>query len=364
MAKTVKTLEYRRGTFGTIIKWLFIGFNLLMCIWLISYWTNISSMLNTGSEMEQAGAALGSTIGTGLILMIWGLGTVIIGIPLLLTKGKLVETEETENPTATTQQSPKNYLKLVLQYVGSALFLLLGIGAMMQNFLSGMGLIIAGALLLPKTQSYLVKTPLNRPIVLALVIIGITILSLYISDNKTTTATNAPSNKAPKQVEDETEPGKQTTKPDTPNDSWNVTRGASSMDDTPSISVSKDANNSSQAWLEKVTPTLIIRCRENKTDVIFATGTNFHTEYGEYNNASIRYRIDDKKAQSQYWGESTDGNAAFSPNPVSLLKNMKDAKSLKIEFIPFNSNPSTAEFDLEGLRPHLEEIANTCKWKL
>lgn len=145
-------------------------------------------------------------------------------------------------------------------------------------------------------------------------------------------------------------------------DSWHVSRSSSKMDDTPSFSVSKDAQNSVQAWLKRVTPTLVLRCRENKTDVIFNADTNFNPVYGEYNKASIRYRLDDKKAQSQYWSESTDGDAVFAPQAISLLKSMRGAETLKIEFIPFNENPATVEFDLRGLEPHLNEIAKTCGW--
>lgn len=145
-------------------------------------------------------------------------------------------------------------------------------------------------------------------------------------------------------------------------DSWHINRGSSKMDDTPSFSVLKDAKNSVQAWLKRVTPTLVLRCRENKTDVIFNVDTNFTPVYGEHNKASIRYRIDDNKAQSQYWGESTDGDAAFAPQAISFLKSLRGAETLKIEFVPFNSNPATVEFDLRGLEPHLNEIAKTCGW--
>ena len=34
-------------------------------------------------------------MGTGFIVMIWGLGDIILGIPVLLTRGKRIEIEET-----------------------------------------------------------------------------------------------------------------------------------------------------------------------------------------------------------------------------------------------------------------------------
>jgi hypothetical protein len=94
MAKIVRTVKHVRGAFGKFIKWVFILFNVLMVFWLFSYWSDIAPMLNTGSQAEQAGAAIGSTLGTGMVIMIWGLGAVILGIPVMLTRGKRIEIEE------------------------------------------------------------------------------------------------------------------------------------------------------------------------------------------------------------------------------------------------------------------------------
>ncbi len=76
-----------RGLLGWIAKWLFILFNLLMFAWLISYFVTIGDLMSdTRDEFEQAGAAIGATMGTGLILMIWALGAVILGLATLLTR--------------------------------------------------------------------------------------------------------------------------------------------------------------------------------------------------------------------------------------------------------------------------------------
>lgn len=85
-----------RTIFGKLVKWAFIAFNVLMLIWLVAGFGIASeSMENTVNEAEQAGAAIGSTIGIGLIVMLWALGDVILGLFVLLTRRKkIVEVEE------------------------------------------------------------------------------------------------------------------------------------------------------------------------------------------------------------------------------------------------------------------------------
>lgn len=86
----------KRSFFGKIIKWAFIAFNLLMVIWLVSYWGSLGDISKqTGSEAGQAGVAIGGTIGSGLIIFIWMAGSIILGLITLLTRGqKILVSEE------------------------------------------------------------------------------------------------------------------------------------------------------------------------------------------------------------------------------------------------------------------------------
>ena len=85
----VQLRKTKRGIFGKLVKWSFIGFNLLMVIWLFSYWGSIGDIANTaGSEAGRAGATIGGTIGTGILLGIWGFGDIILGLFVLFTRPK------------------------------------------------------------------------------------------------------------------------------------------------------------------------------------------------------------------------------------------------------------------------------------
>jgi uncharacterized protein YecT (DUF1311 family) len=93
-----------RGTFGQIIKWAFIGFNVLMLLWLVSGMVAVGNVYSGAtSGAAQAGAAIGSAIGFGMILSIWALGDIILGLFVLLTRGELVVIEEQVSPQNGTQ---------------------------------------------------------------------------------------------------------------------------------------------------------------------------------------------------------------------------------------------------------------------
>jgi len=80
MAKLIRREVRRRGFFGWLFLIVFFAFNGLMLWWLVEYWALIHDKLTTGGEAMRGGAATGSAIGTGAILMVWALGAVITGL--------------------------------------------------------------------------------------------------------------------------------------------------------------------------------------------------------------------------------------------------------------------------------------------
>lgn len=81
--------EATRSLFGKIVKWGFLGFNVLMALWLIGGLGSAGQAIDgMGSDAERAGATIGTALGAGLILFIWFAGAVIGGIAVLLTRPK------------------------------------------------------------------------------------------------------------------------------------------------------------------------------------------------------------------------------------------------------------------------------------
>ena len=85
-----------RTVFGKLAKWIFIGFNILMIVWLIAgFGAATNSMEGTVNDAERAGAAIGTTIGMGMIVVLWTMGDIILGMFVLFTRRKkTVENED------------------------------------------------------------------------------------------------------------------------------------------------------------------------------------------------------------------------------------------------------------------------------
>lgn len=92
---TVQREVSDRTTFGKIIKWAFILFNVLMLIWLVSSCAAVSDISASASnDAERAGAAIGTGIGMTFLLFVWGVGDMILGLFVLFTRRKKLITVE------------------------------------------------------------------------------------------------------------------------------------------------------------------------------------------------------------------------------------------------------------------------------
>lgn len=85
-----------RSGFGKFVKWTFIAFNILMLIWLVSGLATAGSVAGDAvNDAERAGAAIGTALGAGFIVVLWAIGDVILGVFVLLTRRKkIIEVEE------------------------------------------------------------------------------------------------------------------------------------------------------------------------------------------------------------------------------------------------------------------------------
>ena len=87
----VQIEKRKRGPFGWVVAILFWGFNIMMAVGLWGGMQGAGEVLtNAQSDAERAGAAIGTTMGVGVILFIWVLGVIILGMMMLFTRGKKV----------------------------------------------------------------------------------------------------------------------------------------------------------------------------------------------------------------------------------------------------------------------------------
>jgi type VI secretion system protein VasI len=150
-----------------------------------------------------------------------------------------------------------------------------------------------------------------------------------------------------------------------PQPDWRVSTEKSPLDDSTNVHVSIDAEKPVSGWLGvNATPSLHIRCKENKTNAYIHLGMRPKTEYGGYGTeyASITLRFDEEKAYQEKFGLSTSGEAVFFADHIAIAKKMMKHKRLLIEFIPFNASPQIATFNLQGLPEKVVSLREACRW--
>jgi hypothetical protein len=92
----VRTEKRERGPVGQFVKWAFVGFNLLMIIWIFGG-VYSASQIQTHSAAQQIGSIIGTTIGVTLLLILWALGDLILGVLVLVTRGNKIIVEESSS---------------------------------------------------------------------------------------------------------------------------------------------------------------------------------------------------------------------------------------------------------------------------
>lgn len=94
MATVVRREVRKRGFFGWVFLLLFLAFNAFMLTTCVAGMSSLSRM-QTGSAAEEAGRAIGATIGLSMIMFIWLAGAIILGLIALLTRGSTTVITET-----------------------------------------------------------------------------------------------------------------------------------------------------------------------------------------------------------------------------------------------------------------------------
>ena len=138
----------------------------------------------------------------------------------------------------------------------------------------------------------------------------------------------------------------------------------SAFDDSPTIIFTLQAEAEFQGWLERHRAALLVRCRENRTEVFINTGTAASVESGNLDRHAVRIRFDQNEAFTQRWSESSNNEALFASSHIPLARQIAQADRMLFQFTPFNANPAVIEFDVRGFDRHIELVAETCNWSV
>jgi len=143
---------------------------------------------------------------------------------------------------------------------------------------------------------------------------------------------------------------------------WRVRTDVSPIDDSQNVFLSLDAKTPFSGWLKSELGTLIIRCKENRTEAYVRTGMTAQSGYGRYDESEVTIRYDRDNAFKIWMGESTDNKALFFPNAISEIKRMMNHETMLFQFMPFNSSSSMTTFDIAGLSETIAPLREACGW--
>lgn len=155
-------------------------------------------------------------------------------------------------------------------------------------------------------------SPLPTPVVIRQVVTSVVIQTVVVTATPLA-ATATPRATATPKVKPTAVPQPTATPKATGN--WKVDTSKSSMDDSMTVALSLDAEETIQGpYGDPVTPTLIARCQEHEREVYVWTGMRPDVESDNLDHATVRVRYDSDPAQTLNTGQSTNGMSLFFPD--------------------------------------------------
>ncbi len=149
-----------------------------------------------------------------------------------------------------------------------------------------------------------------------------------------------------------------------PTPTWTGRRTAAwANDGSKTIAFQLEATQDLPVWMSRVRPTLVVRCLSRATQVYVVIGTSTKYEEDTYRR-TIRLQWDDDAEMPQQWKTSESGQELFAPDGVAFVRQLTHGQRLRFGFAPFNAQPVTAEFVIDGFEPLARLVASTCGWRL
>ena len=78
----------RRSAFGRAVKWAFLGFQAAMILLLLGTCAVVAPFLSNADPEVAVGAGMFGAMATALLWLAWPAGTVLLGLLVLLTRGR------------------------------------------------------------------------------------------------------------------------------------------------------------------------------------------------------------------------------------------------------------------------------------
>jgi hypothetical protein len=145
---------------------------------------------------------------------------------------------------------------------------------------------------------------------------------------------------------------------------WTGSRQARwAQDGSRTIAFELEATHDVPAWMSTARPVLVVRCLYRATEafVILDTSASFEAETGR---RTVQVQWDDEPAAIEMWEVSESGRELFAADGKRFVHRLARAHRLRFGFTPFNAQPVTAEFALQGFDELAPLVGGTCGWRL
>jgi len=115
--------------------------------------------------------------------------------------------------------------------------------------------------------------------------------------------------------------------------------------------------------MARARPALVVRCLYRATEAFVALDTSAGFE-AESDRRTIRLQWDDDPLMVEQWESSESGQELFAPGGVAFAQQLAHVNRLRFGFTPFNAQPVTVEFAVQGFDQLAGLVASTCGWRL
>ena len=129
------------------------------------------------------------------------------------------------------------------------------------------------------------------------------------------------------------------------------------------ISFELKATHEVPVWMSRVRPVLVVRCLYRATEAFVVIGTSASFEQIDSRTILLQWD-DDPQMVHQQWASSESGQELFSQNGVAFVRQLAHVNRLRFGFTPFNAQPVTVEFAVQGFDQLAGLVASTCGWRL
>jgi hypothetical protein len=149
-----------------------------------------------------------------------------------------------------------------------------------------------------------------------------------------------------------------------PTPTWTGRRAATwAYDGSKTVSFQLEATREIPVWMSRVRPTLVVQCLSRATQAFVVIGTSASFEE-DADHRTVRLQWDDGPETAEKWQTSESGHELFAPDGVAFVRQLAQGQRLRFGFAPFNANPVSVEFAVQGFEPLARLVASTCRWRL